>query len=74
MQAEAPACPRTRRRGSWIRGQADWAVGLRWPSRQDSGLLSGEVCALCEPEHCPALLQPSSQAPLELDTRPAATT
>ncbi len=68
VQAEAPAYPRTRRWGSWIRGQADWAVGLRWPSRQDSGLLSGEVCALYERENGPALLKPSSEPPLELDT------
>ncbi|MFI6020469.1 MULTISPECIES: RES family NAD+ phosphorylase [unclassified Streptomyces] len=68
VQAEAPAYPRTRRWGSWIRGQADWAVGLRWPSRQDSGLLSGEACALYEPENGPALLKPSSQPAVELDS------
>ncbi|MEU9289725.1 RES family NAD+ phosphorylase [Streptomyces sp. NPDC048275] len=68
VQSEAPAYPRTRRWGSWIRGQASWAVGMRWPSRQDFGLVSGEVCALYEAEDGPALLKPSSEPPLELNT------
>ncbi|WP_406485791.1 RES family NAD+ phosphorylase [Streptomyces phaeochromogenes] len=68
VQSEAPAYPRTRRWGSWIRSQAPWAEGLRWPSRQDSGLISGEVCALYEREDGPALLKPSSDPPLELNT------
>jgi hypothetical protein len=68
VQSEAPAYPRTRRWGSWIRGQAPWAVGLRWPSRQDSGLVSGEVCALYERAGGPALLKPSPDDPLELDS------
>ncbi|MGX4689402.1 RES family NAD+ phosphorylase [Streptomyces sp. JNUCC 63] len=69
VQSEAPDYPRTRRWGSWIRSQAPWAVGLRWPSRQDSGLVSGEVCALYEREDGPALLKPSSEPTLELNTR-----
>ncbi|MEU2447899.1 RES family NAD+ phosphorylase [Streptomyces althioticus] len=68
VQCEAPDYPRTRRWGSWIRSQASWAVGLRWPSRQDSGLVSGEVCALYEREDGPALLKPSSEPTLELNT------
>ncbi|WP_327290237.1 RES family NAD+ phosphorylase [Streptomyces sp. NBC_01198] len=68
VQAQAPEYPRTRRWGSWIRGQASWAVGIRWPSRQDSGLVSGEVCALYDRTGGPGLLKPSSDDPLELNS------
>ncbi|MEU3831323.1 RES family NAD+ phosphorylase [Streptomyces microflavus] len=68
VQSPAPEYPRVRRWGSWIRSQADWAVGFRWPSRQDSGLVSGEVVALYDRPDGPALLKPSSDAPLALDT------
>ncbi len=68
VQAPAPDYPRTRRWGSWIRDQADWAMGIRWPSRQDSGAVSGEVCVLYEREDGPALLKPSSEPLLELNT------
>ncbi|MEU1276056.1 RES family NAD+ phosphorylase [Streptomyces sp. NPDC005799] len=73
VTSEAPAYPRTRRWASWIRGQAGSAVGFRWPSRQEFGRNAADVCVLYLDEetrqHGPALLRPSSQAPLALDSR-----
>ncbi|MEU9397661.1 RES family NAD+ phosphorylase [Streptomyces sp. NPDC048324] len=68
VQSEATAYPRTRRWGSWIRWQAPWAVGFRWPSRQDFGPDSADVCLLYAPKTNPALLRPSSEKPIELNT------
>ncbi|MGY0020626.1 RES family NAD+ phosphorylase [Streptomyces sp. cg35] len=69
VQAAAPDYPRTRRWGSWIRGQAPWAVGMRWPSRQDSGLLSGEVVALYgHHDNGQHLLRPSADPSVDLDS------
>ncbi|WP_328775227.1 RES family NAD+ phosphorylase [Streptomyces goshikiensis] len=34
-QSESPDYPFTRRWGHWLRGQADWAQGLIWTSRQN---------------------------------------
>nr|WP_218889701.1 RES family NAD+ phosphorylase [Saccharopolyspora hordei] len=43
------AYPHTRSWASWIRSQADWADGLIWPSKRDTGkpavVLFGDRCA-----------------------------
>ncbi|MGW6391439.1 RES family NAD+ phosphorylase [Streptomyces sp. NPDC055103] len=59
---------RTRRWGSWIRSQAPWATGFRWPSRQDFGPHVADAYALYSPEGGPDLLKPSTEDPLELNT------
>ncbi|MET9880689.1 RES family NAD+ phosphorylase [Actinacidiphila glaucinigra] len=63
-----PDYPRTRRWGSWIRGQAPWSVGFQWPSRQDFGPDTAKVCVLYAPRDGSDLLKPSSVEPLKLDT------
>ncbi|MFJ1840474.1 RES family NAD+ phosphorylase [Streptomyces sp. NPDC088146] len=68
VQSPAPAYPRTRRWGSWIRSQAPWAVGFRWPSRQDLGPGPADVCVLYANEGVHDLLKPSTEDPLELNT------
>ncbi|GAA2296749.1 RES family NAD+ phosphorylase [Streptomyces kunmingensis] len=68
VQAASPDYPRTRRWGSWILDQASWAEGLRWPSRQDSGLLSGEALALYERRQGRPLLKPSTDPAVALDS------
>ncbi|MER7987941.1 RES family NAD+ phosphorylase [Streptomyces noursei] len=67
VQSAAPDYPRTRRWGSWMRHQAPWAVGFRWPSRQDFGPDASDVCVLYAADGAPALLAPSGQEPLCLD-------
>lgn len=59
---------RTRRWGSWIRSQASWASGFRWPSRQDFGPHTANAYVLYEREGGPDLLKPSAEDPLELNS------
>ncbi|MGG2461484.1 RES family NAD+ phosphorylase [Streptomyces sp. RGM 3693] len=68
VQSPAPDYPRTRRWGSWIRHQAPWAAGFRWPSRQDFGPDSSDVCVLYTSDDAPARLAPSGQDSLPLDS------
>ncbi|MEU2237843.1 RES family NAD+ phosphorylase [Streptomyces sp. NPDC018338] len=59
---------RTRRWGSWIRSQASWATGFRWPSRQDFGPHTADAYVLYEDEDGPDLLKPSAEDSLELNS------
>ncbi|MFF2658564.1 RES family NAD+ phosphorylase [Kitasatospora sp. NPDC058032] len=59
------AYPRTRRWAAWIRGQAPWAHGLRWPSKRDLG---SSACILYERGDAPAMVKPTGAAPVALDT------
>jgi RES domain len=48
VQADPAEYPQTRRWGHWLRSQAPWAHGLRWPSRRNLGhhamILFGDRC------------------------------
>lgn len=68
IRSDADNYQRTRRWASWIRGQARWSVGFRWPSRQDFGPEGADSCILYEPDNAPPLLEPSPEPPLELHT------
>ncbi|MFD5921255.1 RES family NAD+ phosphorylase [Kitasatospora sp. NPDC058201] len=59
------AYARTRRWGAWIRGQAPWARGLKWPSKRD---LSSAACVLYEREGAAGLVKPAGTEPVALDT------
>ncbi|MEV6975907.1 RES family NAD+ phosphorylase [Kitasatospora sp. NPDC093806] len=57
--------PRSRRWAAWIRGQAPWAQGLKWPSKRDLG---SPACILYERDGAGALVKPAGPEPVPLDT------
>lgn len=57
--------PNTRRWAAWIRGQAPWSQGLRWPSKRD---LDGLACILYERGGATGLVKPADAEPVPLDT------